>query len=100
MSKDKALELVESMGQEVCEKVDKLAYDLLAKNGYDYSNYKKCKKALKDNDLGLVFNSVFKDEFLQVWWTINKFEKNKQKEEIDKSTRIQFKFRKVEVNDD
>ena len=88
MSKPQVLQLLEKTSKEACDKLDELCFDLVRKHGFNPKKPRVCKREMKAQNLGVIFNYSFKDEHILLWWEMWTYEGNREVEKIDESKKL------------
>lgn len=88
--KNDLMELIERADANVCKEIDKACFELVERFGFSPKNKKKCKAAMKEKGLGIVFASSCEENIIYVWWEMWKYDKNKKIERLDNSNKIKL----------
>ena len=88
--KNDLIKLLENADEKVCKEIDNACFELVESFGFSPKNKKKCKSAMKEKGLGIVFASSCEENIIYVWWEMWKYDKNKQIERLANSKKIKI----------
>ena len=88
--KNDLINLLENADEKVCKEIDNACFELVESFGFSPKNKKKCKSAMKKQNLGVTFAYACEEEYIFVWWEMWKYDKNKQIERLANSKKIKI----------